>query len=81
MAEFKFSLTACRLREYAAGVKGEYFRYIEKNDIDFYDKNNLYVKNMYELEEIRTKRIDKCKTEEEATILRNRIDELRKLVK
>jgi hypothetical protein len=80
MAAFKFSLTACRLREYAAGVKGEYFGYLRKNKITLDDEENLYVKNFFELEEIRTKRTDNCQTEEEATVLMNRIDELRKFI-
>lgn len=80
MANFDLGLTKCRVREYAAGVKGEYFRYIVKNDFDINDDTNIYVKNFFELEEIRTKRTDNCQTEEEATVLMNRIDELRKFI-
>lgn len=79
-ANFDLGLAKCRLREYAAGVKGKYFRYIIKNKITLDDEENLYVKNFFELEEIRTKRTDNCQTEEEATVLMNRIDELRKFI-
>lgn len=80
MANFNLGLEVCRVRERAVGAEGIYYRYIRKNNIDFYDRENIYVKNLYELQEIGTIGADKCNTKKDTTALINRIAELRKLV-
>ncbi|MBR4021777.1 MAG: hypothetical protein IKI94_04155 [Ruminococcus sp.] len=77
---FDLGLAKCRLRDSITSAKGKYFRYIVKNDFDIDDETNIYVKNFFELEEIRTKRTDNCTTEEEATVLMNRITALEKFI-
>lgn len=77
---FDLGLAKCRIRDSITSAKGKYFRYIVKNDFDIDDETNIYVKNFFELEEIRTKRTDNCTTEEEINNLMSRVAELKKFI-
>lgn len=80
MANFDLGLAKCRLRDSITSAKGKYFRYIVKNDFDIDDETNIYVKSLFELEEIRTNLTDKCKTEADTQALMSRVTELRKFI-
>lgn len=76
---FDLGLALCRLRDSITSVEGKYFRYVTKNKLDIKDEENIYVKRLFELE-LMTGNLYKCKTEEDAQALINRIDELRKFI-
>lgn len=79
MANFDLGLALCRLRDSITSVEGKYFRYIVKNNLDLKDKENIYVKNIFELE--RTKSgLYKYKTEADVQAIMNRITELEKFI-
>lgn len=80
MANFDLGLAKCRVRERASGTQAFYFKYIVKNDFDIDDETNIYVKSLFELEEIRTNLTDKCKTEADTQALMSRVTELRKFI-
>lgn len=76
---FDLGLALCRLRDSITSVEGKYFRYIVKNNLDLKDKENIYVKNIFELE--RTKSgLYKYKTEADVQAIMNRVTELRKFI-
>ena len=76
---FDLGLALCRIRDSITSVEGKYFRYIVKNNLDLKDKENIYVKNIFELE--RTKSgLYKYKTEADVQAIMNRITELRKFI-
>ena len=77
---FDLGLAKCRLREIAESTDGRYFRYMMKKHISMKDKENIFVKKIRELDDIRTRYADNCTTEEEINNLMSRVAELKKFI-
>ena len=80
MAGFDLGATICYVRERSNAVDGMYFRYLLNNDIDIKDEDNIYVKNIYEADEISKGLADKIKTAKDAKALMDRITELKEFL-
>lgn len=76
---FDLGLAKCRLRDSIIYAEGKYFRYIVKNNLDFKDKENIYVKNIFELANIKDS-LYEYETEADVQAIMNRITELRKFI-
>lgn len=79
MANFDLGLALCRTKDSIIDVEGKYFRYITKNKLDLKDKENIYVKRLFELE-IMTRNVYDCETEADIQAIMNRVTELRKFI-
>ena len=82
MADFNLGKAKSELRDYVNGVMGEYYRYFIKNGIDPLNiQNEQLEKNVSELNQMSGLPIALCKNEDEVKQLKNRVDELRKVIK
>lgn len=79
MANFDLGLALCRLRDSIIYAEGKYFRYIVKNNLDLKDKENIYVKNIFELANIKDS-LYEYETEADVQAIMNRITELEKFI-
>ena len=80
MAEFDIRKEKALLYEYLTLVEGEYFRFIQKNNINRSDADNPYVANLNELSDIDDQRWQ-LKTEEEVKKAKARAKELANYLK
>ena len=82
MADFNLGKAKSELRDYVNGVMGEYYRYFIKNGIDPLNiQNEQLEKNVSELNQMSGLPIALCQNEDDVKKLKNRVDELRKVIK
>ena len=79
MANFDLGLALCRLRDSIIYGEGKYFRYIVKNNLDLKGKENIFVKNFFELANIKDS-LYEYETEADVQAIMNRITELEKFI-
>ena len=79
MANFDLGLALCRIRDSITSAKGKYFRYMLKENIDIDDDENIFVKNFFELANIKDS-LYEYETEADVQDIMNRITELEKFI-
>ena len=82
MADFNLGKAKCELKAYAEGILTEYIYYMREHSISpLNEKDNQYVKNYYEVNNLSGYPLALCKSENDINKIKIRLNELRELIK